>query len=426
MKRRLIVEVDCTDTHCGACKVREQIECRLFSRFEDGTESLYWKTGEKSPRRPVACLAAELHDAAKGCEECEGLREALVCIWEDGGLGAVELLVDSGMEPGPACDQCRAKAVQIAITALRTNAGPVDVDDCRYTTTTPPSPSSAITCVTCKRDVCRHEDGQYCNGDKLITADKCSSGRPGKTPWEYHDHPSASQTPTERKVDAAEQSIAKGTEEVREVLAEPILSWRFEEPVHFDGEGNVTMSPNQFNILLRGLQAAERQSTAKGPEPLVEAFTQSERCQGQRNEPTTERDKLREDLEEADGTIDLLRKLLADVQSSYEESSSLAEELLAAIGLDRHDFAEALPPAPSQEEMHEIFLDAERIAKATGYQVMRSKVVQALGHQWRATQVVLRDVLAAQIEWPDGALSDVATELEDKLRERAERIAKGP
>jgi hypothetical protein len=225
---------------------------------------------------------------------------------------------------------------------------------------------------------------------------------------------------------AAEQSTTKGTEEVREVLAEPVLSWRFEEPVHFDGEGNVTMSLNQFNILLRGLQAVERQSTTKRLEPLVEASTQSEYCQGQRNEPTTERNKLREDLEEADGTIILLRRLLADAQSSYEESSSLAEELLAAIGLDRHDFAEALPPAPSQEEMHKIFLDAERIAKATGYQVTRSKVVQALGHQWRATQAVLRDVLAAQIEWPDGALSDVATELEDKLRERAEWAVKGP
>ena len=76
-------------------------------------------------------------------------------------------------------------------------------------------------------------------------------------------------------------------------------------------------------------------------EQTKEAFAESERYRGQRDGLVTERDKLHEDLEEADGTIDLLRKLLANAQSSYEEASSLAEELLAAIGLDRHDFAEA-------------------------------------------------------------------------------------
>lgn len=51
-----------------------------------------------------------------------------------------------------------------------------------------PAPTpEAPTCKTCMRDVCLHEDGKACEGDRRITADECPTCKELQE-WEYHDH----------------------------------------------------------------------------------------------------------------------------------------------------------------------------------------------------------------------------------------------
>lgn len=112
-------------------------------------------------------------------------------------------------------------------------------------------------------------------------------------------------------------------------------------------------------------------------------------------------DRLRADLEEADGTIRILRRLLDSTQHSFEEAATSRDEWMQKCGVDRHDLARPLPPVPPEPELRRIFEEVNEVFRITGHRISACLAVQALAKKCEQLAQELVDEKAACVDCGD-------------------------